>query len=138
MTVSVLIADDHLVIRQGLRLLLELDPELDVVGEVGDGREAVYLACQLRPDLVLMDLVMPEMNGLTATAEIRRQLPDTQMLILTGIVDDDAIVECVRAGAIGYLRKDIEIDDLCRAIKRVAAGEAQLAPDAVARLLREV
>jgi DNA-binding NarL/FixJ family response regulator len=138
MTVRLLIADDHAVVRQGLRLFLAWDPDLDVVGEASDGVEAVRLAKELEPDVVLMDLLMPGMDGIAATAAIRRELPDTEVVALTSVVEDASVVDAVRAGAIGYLLKDTDADELRRAIKAAAAGQVQLAPEAAARLMREV
>ena len=138
MAIRVLLADDHRVVRQGLRLLLRVDPELEVVGEAADGAEALRLARELRPDVVLMDLVMPAMDGIAATAAIRGELPETEVLALTSVLEDASVVGAVRAGAIGYLLKDADADALRRAIKAAAAGQVQLAPEAAARLLREV
>ncbi len=138
MPMRILIADDHTVVRQGLRMLLALDPELEVVGEAADGAEAVQLARRLQPDLVLMDLQMPRMDGVAATAAIRRELPRTQVLALTSMVEDAKVVGAVRAGAIGYLLKDTRSDELIRAIKGAAGGEAQLSRAAAERLMREV
>ena len=138
MAIRVLIADDHRVVRQGLRLLLRVDPELEVVGDAADGAEALRLARELRPDVVLMDLAMPVMDGLAATAAIRGELADTEVLALTSVLEDRSVVGAVRAGAIGYLLKDTDADALRRAIKAAAAGQVQLAPEAAARLLREV
>ena len=134
----VLIADDHSIVRQGLRMFLSVDPELEIVGEARDGAEAVKLACQLRPDVVLMDLVMPIMDGIAATAAIRREAPEVEVVALTSVLDDTSVIEAVRAGAIGYLLKDTESDELRRAIKAAAAGQVQLSPAASARLLREI
>jgi len=134
----VLIADDHSVVRQGLRMFLALDPDLEVVAEAADGAEAVRLARQLQPDVVLMDLLMPAMDGIAATQEIRRELPDMQVLALTSVLEDASVVSAIRAGAIGYLLKNTEADDLRRAIKAAAAGQVQLSPEAAARLMREV
>src|SRR5947209_7236430 len=106
MSIRILITDDHLVVRQGLRMFLGLDHELEVVGEAGDGRQALALAKELRPDVVLMDIMMPVMDGIEATTEIRRELPDTEVLAMTSVVDDSAIIGAIRAGAIGYLLKD--------------------------------
>ncbi len=106
--IRVLIADDHGVVRQGLRMFLGSDPELEIVGEARDGAEAVRLALQLRPDVVLMDLLMPVMDGIHATAAIRRQAPNTEVVALTSVLEDASVVEAVRAGAIGYLLKDTE------------------------------
>src|SRR5205085_9807530 len=114
MPLRILIADDHSIWRQGLRIFLELDPELQVVGEAANGAEAVRLAGQLKPDVVLMDLLMPIMDGMAATAAIRSALPDTQVVVLTGMLEDAHVVDALRAGAIGYLLKDTEADALCR------------------------
>ncbi len=138
MPIRVLIADDHSVVRQGLRMFLGTDRELEIIGEARDGAEAVVLAHQLRPDVVLMDLLMPVLDGIKAIAAIRRELPDTEVIALTSVLEDSAVVDAVRAGAIGYLLKDTESHDLRRAIKAAAAGQVQLSPQAAARLLREV
>ncbi len=138
MAIRILIADDHSVVRQGLRMFLGLDPELEVVGEAADGAEALRLARQLRPDIVLMDLLMPVMDGITATAAIRHELPDTEVLALTSVLEDASVVGAVRAGAIGYLLKDTQADELCHAIKSAAAGQVQLTPRAAARLMQAV
>ena len=138
MAIRIVIADDHSVVRQGLRMFLGLDPELEVVGEATDGAEAVRLARELRPDVVVMDLLMPVMNGIEATAAIRRELPDTEVLALTSVLEDASVVGAVRAGAIGYLLKDTQADALCQAIKAAAAGQVQLTPKAAARLMQAV
>jgi NarL family two-component system response regulator LiaR len=138
MAIRILIADDHEVVRQGLRTFLGLDPALEVVGEAADGAEAVRLAHRLRPDVVLMDLLMPEMDGIAATQLIRRELPDTEVVALTSVLEDASVVGAVRAGAIGYLLKDTQAQELRHAIKAAAAGQVQLSPKAAARLMREV
>jgi two-component system, NarL family, response regulator LiaR len=138
MTIRIVIADDHSVVRQGLRMFLELDPEMVIVGEAADGAEAVRLAHQLRPDIVLMDLLMPVMDGIEATATIRRELPETEVLALTSVLEDASVVGAVRAGAIGYLLKDTEAEALCRAIKAAVEGQVQLTPQAAARLMQVV
>src|SRR6266446_1633144 len=138
MAIRIVIADDHSVVRRGLRMFLKQDPELDVVGEAANGDEAVRLARQLQPDIVLMDLLMPVMDGIAATALIRRELPDTEVVALTSVLEDASVVGAVRAGAIGYLLKDTRAAELRRAIKAAAAGQVQLSPSAAARLMREV
>jgi two-component system, NarL family, response regulator LiaR len=138
MTVRILLVDDHSVVRQGLRLFLKYDPELEVVGEAADGAQALSLARELQPDVVLMDLVMPVMDGITATAAIRRELPDTEVLALTSVLEDASVVGAVRAGAIGYLLKDTQAEALCQAIKAAAAGQVQLTPKVAARLMQAV
>src|SRR6516162_8329547 len=122
MPIRILIADDHSVVRQGLKMFLALDPELEVVGEAADGAEAVRLAQDLRPDVVLMDLLMPGMDGTAATAAIRAALPDTEVVALTSVLEDASVVGAVRAGAIGYLLKNTEADALRKAIRAAAAG----------------
>lgn len=138
MSIRILIADDHSVVRQGLRMFLGLDPDLDVIGEAQNGAEAVRLAHELQPDVVLMDLLMPVMDGITAITRIRRELPDVEVIALTSVLEDEKVVGAIRAGAIGYLLKDTESDELRRAIKAAAAGQVQLSPQAAARLMREV
>jgi len=138
MTISVLLTDDHQVVRQGIRMVLDLDPELEVVGEASNGEEALHQARRLKPDVVLMDLVMPVMDGVKATGEIRRELPDTEVVALTSVLEDASVTGAVQAGAIGYLLKNTGGDELRQAIKAAAAGQVQLAPEAAARLMREV
>jgi DNA-binding NarL/FixJ family response regulator len=138
MTIRVLLVDDHSVVRQGLRMFLNLDPELEVVGEAVNGSEGVRLARELQPDVVLMDMLMPVMDGITATAVIRGELPDVEVIALTSVLDDSLVFGAVRAGAIGYLLKDMEAEELNRAIKAAASGQVQLSPVAAARLVREV
>jgi two-component system, NarL family, response regulator LiaR len=136
--VRVLVADDHAVVRNGLRVFLELDPEIHIVGEAADGAAALRLASTLRPDVVLMDLLMPVMDGVKATDEIRRVLPDTEVLALTSVLESSLVIEAVQAGAIGYLLKDTEGPRLRQAIKAAAAGQVQLSPEAAGILLRKV
>jgi two-component system, NarL family, response regulator LiaR len=137
-TIRTLITDDHKVVRRGLRGFLELDSELEVVGEASNGEEAVALARRLKPDVVLMDLLMPVMDGIEATREIRRQLPEVEVVALTSVLEDAAVTGAIKAGAIGYLLKTTDADELCEAIKAAAAGQVRLAPEAAARLMREV
>ena len=136
--IRILIADDHSVVRQGLKMFLSLDPELEIIGEAGDGAQAVKLARELQPDVVLMDMLMPVMDGITATGHIRKEMPDTEVIALTSVLEDGAVVGAIKAGAIGYLLKDTQQEELLRAIKAAAAGQVQLAPQAAARLMREV
>jgi DNA-binding NarL/FixJ family response regulator len=138
MPVRLVIADDHRIVRQGLRLLLTLDSELDVVGEAVDGLEAIRMVRELQPDLVLMDLLMPELDGVSATAVIRRDFPETEVLALTSVPESRGVVDAVRAGAIGFLMKDTHVDDLRHAVKRAVAGNVQLSAEATSLLLREV
>ena len=138
MPIRILIADDHSVVRQGLRMFLGLDPELEIIGEAANGAEAVKMAHELNPDVVLMDMLMPVMDGIAATQTIRRELPDTEVIALTSVLEDGSVIGAVKAGAIGYLLKDTQADELRRAIKAAAAGQVQLSPQAAARLMREV
>ena len=136
--IRVLVADDHKVVRLGLRTFLGLDAELELVGEASDGREAVEMAGRLRPDVVLMDLVMPEMDGLAATAAIRRDNPEIEVIALTSVLEGASVADAVRAGAIGYLLKNAAPEDLHRAIRAAAAGQVFLSPEAAAQLVRQV
>lgn len=138
MTIQILLVDDHAVVRQGLKMFLELDAGLEIVGEAENGEQAIGLVADLKPDVVLMDLLMPVLNGIEATAVIRRDYPDTEVIALTSVLEDASIMAAMRAGAIGYLLKDTQADELCRAIKAAAAGQVQLSPQAAARLIREV
>jgi DNA-binding NarL/FixJ family response regulator len=138
MAIRVLIVDDHSVVRQGLRMFLGLDSDIEIVGEAADGAEAVRLARELTPDVVLMDLLMPVLDGIAATATIRKEQQDTEVIALTSVLEDQSVVGAVKAGAIGYLLKNTEADALARAIKAAAAGQVQLSPEAAARLMREV
>jgi NarL family two-component system response regulator LiaR len=136
--VQVLIADDHAVVRQGLRMFLSLDGDITVVGETTNGREAVRLARELAPDVVLMDLLMPVMDGISATAEIHRDLPDIEVVALTSAIDDGMVMGAVRAGAIGFLLKNAESEELRHAVKAAAAGQIHVSPAAISRLMDRV
>jgi two-component system, NarL family, response regulator LiaR len=138
MATRVLITDDHGVVRQGLRMFLSLDPDFEVVGEASNGEEALAMARALGPDVVLMDLLMPVMDGISATEKIRAELPDVEVIALTSVLEDASVTGAVRAGAIGYLLKDTDSEELSQAIKAAAEGRVHLAPEAAARLMREV
>lgn len=138
MSIRTLIVDDHAVVRQGLKMFLGLDPDLELVGEAENGEEAVRLTGELNPDVILMDLLMPVMDGITAISTIRRDFPDIEIIALTSVLEDEAVMKAMRAGAIGYLLKDTQAEELRRAIKAAAAGQVQLSPQAAARLMREV
>lgn len=133
--IRVLLADDHAVLRDGMRNLLSKEDDLVVVGEAGDGEEAVRLAAQLTPDVAIMDIVMPKLTGIEATRQIKRVCPSTAVLILTAYDDDRYILGLLEAGAAGYLLKSSRIHELVGAIRAVAAGEAVLLPAVTARLL---
>ena len=134
MPIRILIVDDHGIIRQGLRLYLEFDPDLIVVGEATNGIEALKLVESLRPDVVLMDILMPMMDGLEATLAIRQDYPDTEVIILTSVVDENVISQCIRAGAIGYLLKDTRSEELCSAVHAAVDGQVQLSKQIAMKL----
>lgn len=135
MATRILLADDHSVVRQGLRMFLSVGGEFEVVGEARDGEEAVRLSAELKPDVVLMDLLMPVMDGITAIGEIRGKQPDVEVIALTSVLEDASVVGAVRAGAIGYLLKNTEGNELRRAVRAAALGQVQLSPEAAARLM---
>ena len=138
MAIRVLITDDHGVVRQGLRMFLSLDPDIQVVGEAQDGREALAMARELKPDVVLMDLLMPVMDGLESTKAIRTELPEVEVLALTSVLEGASVTGAIRAGAIGYLLKDTDAEGLHQAIRGAAEGGVHLSPEAAAHLMREV
>jgi len=138
MTIRILLVDDHSVVRQGLRMFLSLDPELKVVGEASNGAEGIEQARKLKPDIVLMDLLMPVMDGVTAIGQLRKEFSDIEVIALTSVLEDEKVIGAVRAGAIGYLLKDTQADELCKAIKAAAQGQVHLSPEAAARLVREI
>jgi DNA-binding NarL/FixJ family response regulator len=119
-------------------MFLGLEPDFEVVGEATDGMEALSLAKTLKPDVVLMDLLMPRLDGIQATAALRRDHPQIEVIALTSVLEDTSVVEAIRAGATGYVLKDADADELCRAIRAAAAGQVQLSPKVAARLVREV
>ena len=135
--IRVLIADDHAVVRQGLRTFLELQEDIEVVGDAADGEAALAGVQRHEPDVVLMDLVMPNLGGVEAIRRLRALRPETRVLVLTSFLDDEKLFPAVRAGAAGYLLKDVEPAELVRAIRTVADGEAQLHPAVAARLMEE-
>jgi DNA-binding NarL/FixJ family response regulator len=134
--ISVLLADDHTVIRQGLRALLSAEEDLEVIGEAENGRQAVTLARKSPPDVVVMDVAMPLLNGLEATRQIRRNNPSTKVLVLTSYGDDELVAQMMSAGATGYLIKQTAANDLLKAIREVHRGNAYFSP-AVAKRLRD-
>jgi DNA-binding NarL/FixJ family response regulator len=136
--IRILLADDHTVVRQALRLFLADGPDFEIVGEASNGEEAVRLAAQVQPDVVLMDLTMPVMDGLTAISHIRGDHPDIEIVALTSVLEDASVVGAVRAGAIGYLLKDADGEELREAVRAAAAGQVRLSPAAAARLVQSV
>ncbi len=136
--ISVIIVDDHVVVRKGLRLLLEQQPDITVVGEGGDGEQAIRLAADLLPDVALLDLLMPKVDGVTAVREIKRITPSTQVIVLTSYHEDDQIFGVIKAGALSYLLKDTSPEELVAAVRGAVQGESKLHPMVAARVLREV
>ena len=134
--IRVLIVDDHAVVREGLRTFLELQDGIAVVGEAADGLEAVELAVGLVPDVILMDLVMPRLDGIGAMREVRERVPQSRVIVLTSFLDDERLLPALEAGADGYLLKDVEPAELARAIRTAQSGEAMIAPTVAGRLLR--
>jgi NarL family two-component system response regulator LiaR len=136
--ITVMIVDDHAVVRQGIRALLEAEGGFQVVGEAGSGGEAALLAADLAPDVVLMDLVMPEMDGVTATRLIKQNSPRSQVIVLTSYHEDEHIYPAIRAGALSYLLKSVGLDELVAAVRKAARREATLHPHVAARLAQEL
>jgi two-component system response regulator NreC len=137
MAVSVLIADDHGVVRKGLRLLLQQFPEIEVVGEAGNGREAVRLAAELSPDVVLMDVAMPLLNGIDATEQIRKANENVGVILLTMHADEGYVLRAINAGVKGYLLKESAEEDLSRAVKAVSQGKPYFSPAITQTLLED-
>jgi NarL family two-component system response regulator LiaR len=136
--IRVLLVDDHAVVREGLRTFLELQDGIEVAGEAGDGMEGVAAAERLRPDVILMDLVMPRLDGVAAMREIRRRVPSARVIVLTSFTDDEKLLPALQAGAAGYLLKNAEPADLARAVRAAHAGDAMLDPAVTARLLASI
>ncbi len=136
--IRVLLVDDHTVVRRGLRLAFDLEPDLRVVGEAANGEEAVMRVAELNPDVVVMDLLMPVMNGVEATRAIRRAHPNVEVVALTSVLEDRLVIDVVEAGAAGYLLKETRPDELFEAVRAAARGEVRLDPRAQQRLVREV
>ena len=136
--IKILIADDHLIIRQGLRLILETETDFELVGEASDGNEALSLCKKMKPDVVLMDLRMPNMDGLTAIEKLRVEQPDTAVVILTTFNEDELMLRGLQAGARGYLLKDTDRSALFDTIRAAARGETLLKPEIMARVLSRV
>jgi two-component system, NarL family, response regulator LiaR len=136
--ITVLIVDDHAVVRQGLRTFLDLQPDIKVVGEAADGTEALAQAQTLLPDIILMDLVMPNQDGVSATRAITSAVPSSKVLVLTSFSEDEKVFASIKAGAHGYLMKDVLPPELVKAIRTVYRGEAQLHPEIARKLMNEV
>ena len=138
MTIRMLLVDDHAVVRQGLKMFFKGETDFEIVGEASNGLQAIDMVRQLKPQVVLMDLLMPQMGGVEATGIIRREFPDTEVIALTSVLEDASVVGAIKAGAIGYLLKDTDGPELLRAIRAASEGQVQLSPKAAARLVREV
>jgi two-component system, NarL family, response regulator LiaR len=136
--ITVLIVDDHTIVRQGLRTLLELMDDLAVVGEAGNGKKAVELAAQLKPDVILMDLVMPELDGISATRQICALGMKTKVIALTSFLEDEKVILAIQAGAFGFLLKDVSPDELVDTIRAAYLGEARLHPNVARLLMKQV
>jgi two-component system, NarL family, response regulator LiaR len=136
--ITILIVDDHAVVREGARAFLDAQPDFTVVGDVGSGGEAVLVAADLAPDVVLMDLVMPGMDGVEATLRLKQQSPRSQVIVLTSYHDDEHVFPAIRAGALSYLLKDVLLPELAEAVRKAAHGEATMHPQVAARIAQEL
>jgi NarL family two-component system response regulator LiaR len=137
-TIRVLVADDHAIVREGLRALISTEPGMELLGEAADGEETVRLAKALRPDVILLDLMMPRKDGLAAIRDLKEQNGDVRVLVLTSFADDDKVFGAIKTGALGYLLKDSAPREVLRAIREVARGEASLHPTIARKLIREL
>lgn len=136
--IKVLIVDDHQVVRQGLRTFLELQEDISVIGEAGDGQAAVEMVARLEPDVVLMDLVMPRLDGIAATRRVKSEFSHVKVIALTSFTEDDKVFPAIQAGASSYLLKDVSPDDLVEAIRAVHQGESRLHPEITRKLMEQV
>lgn len=136
--ITVLLVDDHAMVRQGVRTFLETQADLSVVGEAGSGEEAVGLAAQHVPDVILMDLIMPDMDGVEATRRVKQVSPRSQVVVLTSYYEDEHIFPALKAGALSYVLKDLSADELAGAVRKAAKGEAVLHPRVAARVIQEL
>jgi len=137
-SIRILIADDHAIVRKGIRALLATEADIEVVGEAADGKEAVEKAERLHPDVILMDLVMPGMDGIEATRRITTRQPEIRILVLTSFAEDEKVFPALKAGALGYLLKDAGPEELVRAIRQVYCGESSLHPAIARKVLQEL
>jgi NarL family two-component system response regulator LiaR len=137
-TISIIIVDDHAVVREGVRAFLETQPDLLVLGDAGSGAEALRLVTETAPDVVLMDLLMPGMDGVETTRRLKQISPRTQIIVLTSYHQDEHIFPAIRAGALSYLLKDVDSQELANAIRKAARGEATLHPRVAARVVQEL
>ena len=137
-SITVLIVDDHKVVRQGLRAFMDTQPDISVVGEAENGEEAIQLAAEHVPDVIIVDLVMPGMDGVEVTQQVKQASPRTQVIVLTSYHQDEHIFPAIRAGALSYLLKDVGPDELAEAVRKAAVGEAVLHPRVAARVVQEL
>ncbi len=137
-SISVLLVDDHAMVRQGVKAFLITQPDLSVVGEAGSGEEAVKLAAQHIPDVILMDLIMPDMDGVEATRRVKQVSPRSQVVVLTSYHEDEHIFPALKAGALSYILKDVSAEELASAVRKAAVGEAILHPRVATRVIREL
>lgn len=138
MPIRVLVADDHSMVRQGLQMYFDGDPDVEIVGEARNGDEVLAMALELKPDVVLMDLLMPAMDGIDATRTLRKALPHTHIVAMTSVVEEGGVHRAIEAGAIGYVLKDTRPDELRDAVLAAAEGRVRFAPESAGRLMREV
>ena len=136
--IRVVIVDDHAIVRQGLRFILEHQADISVVGESGDGEQAITLAADLLPEVMLLDLLMPRVDGITAIRKIKHLTPSTQIIILSSYYEDDLIFKAIKAGALSYLLKDTSPREIVAAVRAAAQGESRLHPIVATRMLREM
>jgi DNA-binding NarL/FixJ family response regulator len=136
--IAVLIVDDHAVVREGLRAFLQLQDGIEVAGEAGDGEEALERALAIRPDVILMDLVMPKLDGVGAMRELRSRVPESRVIVLTSFLDDERLLPAIQAGAAGYLLKNAEPAELARAIRAAHSGETIIDPTVASRLVQAI
>jgi len=136
--ISVLLVDDHAMVRQGVKAFLVTQPDISVVGEAGSGEEAVKLAEQFIPDVILMDLIMPNMDGVEATRRVKQVSPRSQVVVLTSYHEDEHIFPALKAGALSYILKDVSADELASAVRKAATGDAVLHPRVAARVIKEL
>lgn len=136
--IRVLLVDDHAILRKGIRALLSTEPDIEVVGEASDGQEALVRSAALQPDVILMDLVMPNMDGIEATRQVMGRQPDARVLVLTSFVADDKVFPAIKAGALGYILKDSGPNELVQAIRQVHRGEPTLEPEIARKVLFEL
>ncbi len=137
-TISVLLVDDHAMVRSGVKTFLQTQPDISVVGEAGSGEDAVKVAAQLIPDVILMDLIMPNMDGVETTRRVKQVSPRSQIVVLTSYHEDEHIFPALKAGALSYILKDVSAEELASAVRKAALGEAVLHPRVAARVIKEM